>query len=113
MNEELEKSKEAGNRGPLPDPGWYPDKNGAARWWDGTKWSNRVRLPQAPPAAAAGEGKNNGTLLLVGWICALCVPFLGFVLGIVAIAKNEMQGLGMILVSFLMFFVWSALLIGA
>jgi hypothetical protein len=100
--------------GPLPDPGWYPDKNGAARWWDGTQWSNRVRLPQdAPSQLAPAAAKNNSTLLLFGWLTAFLVPFVGFVLGIIAVAKSEMQGIGIMLVSIIMFFIWPMLLFAA
>lgn len=99
--------------GPMPDPGWYPDKNGAVRWWDGTAWSNQVRVPQAPGQSAQPAAKSNETLLLCGWGTALLVPFVGFILGIVAIAKNEMQGIGILLLSIVMFFVWSAVLVGA
>jgi hypothetical protein len=36
--------------------GWYPDIHGAVRWWDGERWTDRVREPTststAPPAEA-------------------------------------------------------------
>ena len=52
---------------PIPDPGWYPDPEGApgrARYWDGAAWTDRTRElasiesagrsdePPPPPAAA-------------------------------------------------------------
>jgi hypothetical protein len=39
------------------EPGWYPDPGAfRARWWDGTRWTNRVvgagpRLRYSPPEA--------------------------------------------------------------
>lgn len=97
--------------GPMPDPGWYPDKNGAVRWWDGTAWSNQVRVPQAPTTAASRPAKDgNGTLVLWGWLCTFLLPGIGFILGIICVAKSEMQGIAMMLLSVVMFFVWSAIL---
>lgn len=97
--------------GPLPDPGWYPDKNGAVRWWDGTAWSNRVRVPQPVPATKPTEGTDSA-LVLFGWLTTFLMPLIGFILGIVVIAKNDLQGIGMMVLSVVMFFVWSAVLVG-
>lgn len=55
--------------------GWYPDIHGAVRWWDGERWTDRVRdtstTPTSPPApvedvgapepAAAEVSGDNGT----------------------------------------------------
>ena len=34
--------------------GWYPDIHGTVRWWDGERWTDRVRdtsaTPTSPPA---------------------------------------------------------------
>lgn len=34
-------------------PGWYPDGNGATRWWDGSAWTEHVAPAQAPAAQPA------------------------------------------------------------
>lgn len=41
---------------PAP-PGYYPDSNGAMRWWDGSQWTDRIQ-PAAPVAAAAPGGTD-------------------------------------------------------
>lgn len=41
---------------PSTPPGWYPDGQGAQRWWDGMRWTDHVRpapgaQPPPPPTA--------------------------------------------------------------
>jgi hypothetical protein len=36
-------------------PGWYPDAQGATRWWDGTQWTQHTQPPAAPEPVAAGQ----------------------------------------------------------
>lgn len=40
--------------------GWYtdPGKSGGKRWWDGTKWTEHLRMPEAPKTRAAATGVN-------------------------------------------------------
>lgn len=38
-----------------PAPGWYVDRDGVVRWWDGQGWTERVR-----PAEEAGEEAGEG-----------------------------------------------------
>jgi hypothetical protein len=40
------------NPAPIP-AGWYSDPAGGSgkRWWDGSRWTENVRLPDAPPPA--------------------------------------------------------------
>src|SRR5215213_4054249 len=33
-------------------PGWYPDAQGATRWWDGTQWTQHTQPAAAPQPAA-------------------------------------------------------------
>ena len=39
--------------------GWYPDIHGTVRWWDGERWTDRVRdtsaTPTSPPAPVGGR----------------------------------------------------------
>ena len=37
-----------------PPAGWYPDNNGASRWWDGDQWSEHTQ-PPAPTQNAQAE----------------------------------------------------------
>lgn len=45
---------------PTTPPGWYPDGQGAQRWWDGSQWTERTQPADAPeaPAASAGPGSS-------------------------------------------------------
>jgi hypothetical protein len=41
--------------------GWYTDpaKSGGKRWWDGTKWTEHLKMPEKPaPTAAAAHGET-------------------------------------------------------
>ncbi|MGY1946540.1 DUF2510 domain-containing protein [Nocardia asiatica] len=31
-----------------PPPGWYPDKDGAMRWFDGSRWTEFTQPPPNP-----------------------------------------------------------------
>ena len=58
------------------------------------------------PEAASG---NNGGLIAWGYVCAFLLPFVGGILGIVALAKGEVgNGIGIILLSLFFFFFWLA-----
>lgn len=74
--------------------GWYTDPEGSGhlRWWDGTQWTK-----QYSPAASAGasprqaDPANNG-LAMVGFITAILIPVVGFVIGLVLAGKSDRRG---------------------
>ncbi len=37
-----------------PPPGFYPDNQGVARWWDGSQWTDHTHPGQAPQFHSAG-----------------------------------------------------------
>lgn len=46
---------------PSTPPGWYPDGQGAQRWWDGTQWTDHVQpAPGTPPLPAAPQQPQYG-----------------------------------------------------
>jgi hypothetical protein len=61
-----------------PPAGWYPDPHvtGLERFWDGTTWTNAQRAPSGVSA-----------LIPIGYITALIMPLVGFVLGVVVVTR--------------------------
>jgi len=63
-----------------PPPGWYPDGQGATRWWDGQQWG--VAASQVPATVQTGgmssDPRSMATLaqvlgLLTGWLGPLVI----------------------------------------
>ena len=45
--------------GPLPPAGWYPDRDGQRRWWDGTGWTQHAAAAAATlTSGAPGAGPS-------------------------------------------------------
>jgi hypothetical protein len=69
--------------------GWYPDPadNAARRYWDGSAWTQQIAagVQQTPPSVPTG-------LVAGGYVSAVLVPLLGFILGLVAIKKHDGMG---------------------
>lgn len=72
--------------------GWYPDPEQprSRRYWDGTRWEE---------APQRGSG-----LVGAAYACAVLLPLVGFILGIVVAAKEGKAG-PLILSVLMMFFV--------
>lgn len=83
-------------------PGWYPrpDMPGTQGYWDGAKWSERV-APLPPPNTPAA---TNGGLEVSGWVFAVLFPVIGFVIGIVLLAKGSSKGAWIMALSLVVFF---------
>lgn len=48
-------------------PGWLPDGQGNIRYWDGSRWTEDIRPPEAPDAAVADPGqKKDGAFSKLG-----------------------------------------------
>jgi hypothetical protein len=69
------------------------------RYWDGERWTDHI-APGAPAPASSpvAVGVSNG-LIAGGVLSALLIPFVGFILGIVLLAKNESSGWLVLLLS--------------
>jgi hypothetical protein len=92
-----------------PPPGWYqdPEHPWKERWWSGYQWTGHARQTQDTDTVSS-------SLLTWTFIMALVIPFVGFVLGIVVMAKGRGgTGFAAIMLSVLAFLIWSALLAGA
>lgn len=49
-----------------PPAGFYPDSQGASRWWDGNDWTDHVQsVAQAAPIAEAPRAKKKRVFLWV------------------------------------------------
>jgi hypothetical protein len=116
----------SGQHGPpnLPPAGWYQNPEGPGqRYWDGQMWTEHYSDQPAPPQYAAPQyAPNSGYgqyppaapgpsgLVIAGYIFAVLIPFVGFILGIVAVTRPQpaisKQGVWIIVVSVVAFVVW-------
>ena len=91
-------------------PGWYPAPNDPAneRYFDGAKWTDNYRTPQAAPVAAEKEQEATG-VIVAGYVFAVLMPIVGFIIGLTQINKNR-HGIWVVVVAVLAFLVWMAVL---
>jgi Protein of unknown function (DUF2510) len=90
---------------PLPPAGWYNNPTGLGqRYWDGQNWTDSYSQTQsnAPWQAAAQDELQTG-LVVAGYVFAVLIPIVGFILGIVAATRpskrTSRQGVGIVVVS--------------
>lgn len=77
--------------------GWYDDAHNPnlQQYWDGERWTDAKRPKEGPTASssatAGGAEKERGSdaLVVVGYITALLLPIVGFVLGIVLLVRRQ------------------------
>jgi hypothetical protein len=63
-----------------------------------------------PVKDQAAAGLSSG-LRTAGWVCAFLLPFVGIIIGIIALTKKDVgSGIAMIVVSLVMMGVWAAIL---
>lgn len=96
---------------PKPTAGWYPDAKmvNTMRFWDGQQWTQQTQpMSVAPPAQVRQDG---GGLEVVGWLGAIFIPIVGFIIGIVLASRpGKSNGAGMIVLSIVAFIVWMFIL---
>ena len=104
---------------PLAPPtfpaGWYdvPDRANTKGYWDGERWTGDYAPTDttAPPSRA----ESAGGLVVVGYITAVLMPLIGFILGIVVATRpakvTSKHGAWIIVVSIVAFIVWLAILL--
>lgn len=88
-----------------PGPGWYPDPKDSStnRYWDGGAWTDN----RAPAVVAWGHEKEQHAsgVVIAGYIFALLMPFIGFIIGLTQINKSR-HGIWVVVVSVVAFFIW-------
>jgi hypothetical protein len=87
-------------------PGWYPrpDMSGTQGYWDGAKWTGEV-VPMAPSTGATTQAVSS-RVETIGWITAILMPIVGFIIGIVMLGKGQGRGVGMIVLALVAFYVF-------
>lgn len=107
-------------RSTSPPAGWYPHPSMAdtRRYWDGERWTDHIApqtgpSPEAMRAQAERANRENSQLVLWGVLTSLAIPFVGFVLGVVLLARNSTNdGLLVMGLSVASFVGWAYLLAG-
>lgn len=87
------------------NPGWYPAPNEHAtqRYWNGEAWTE----DRAPL-----EVKDDGGLIVAGWVCAFLFPLVGFIIGLVLMGKGRGDGAAIVLSSIAVTILGFLLLVG-
>jgi Protein of unknown function (DUF2510) len=91
-------------QGTSPPPGFYDDGSGRQRWWDGGQWTEHRQGAPTPTEADEDEGIS-GTAV-AGYVLAFLIPFIGFLVGLALIARRDKHGIGVVLLSTLVFFAY-------
>ena len=103
---------------PAPPAGWYKNPGGPGeRYWDGEKWTDsyakedpQPAVVQPTPSSVERDGEKAGTFEIVGYIMAVLIPFVGFIMGIIGAAQRRKHGVWIIVVSVVAFVIWLALI---
>ncbi len=98
-----------------PEPGFYPDPNDpkVERYWDGRKWTESRQPAGLGRGAVATGGKEQEAtgIIIAGYIFAVLMPLVGFIIGLTQINKNR-HGIWVVVVSAVAFVAWLAIFSG-
>ncbi|WP_414706451.1 DUF2510 domain-containing protein [Rhodococcus pyridinivorans] len=83
-------SRRAGGAG-SPAPGYYPDPSGVMRWWDGSRWTDRVQNSGPPPPASQPPKKSHTVRNILLALVAVGVLAIGGCIAFLAVAANEVN----------------------
>lgn len=77
---------------PKVQPGWYPHPTmvNTQRYWDGARWTDHI-APGAPRPPVAARRSSDGDII-GACILGVVLPIVGFIWGIVMVARNEPRG---------------------
>lgn len=76
--------------------GWHPVPGHPQfeRYWDGSAWAKGMR----PTGSKAAPSNNpDSGLAVAGAVTALLIPIVGFIIGVILLAKSNMAGLWIML----------------
>ena len=84
------------------------------RYWDGNAWTDHRAPAEAPPAPAGpidgrtGKPTDSTGLIIAGLITACLIPLVGFIIGIVLLARGRAVGAGVtcLILSVIAFVIW-------
>ena len=80
---------------PTAPAGWYVNPSGSGqRYWDGEQWTDSYSGagPPAPPSAPVNEQPpGNMGLVVAGYVFAVLIPLVGFILGVIAATRPQKQ----------------------
>jgi hypothetical protein len=74
-----------------PAPGYYPDPSGVMRWWDGSRWTDRVQNSGPPPSAPQPPKKSHTVRNILLALVAVGVLAIGGCIAFLAVAANEVN----------------------
>lgn len=105
------------NEQPKAAAGWYLDPSMAntRRYWDGHSWTDHLApadfappAPSGPIDARTGKQTDSTGLIIAGLVTACLIPIVGFIIGIVLLARGRATGAGVacMILSIVAFFVW-------
>lgn len=86
-------------------PGWYPDPvmPQTQRYWDGWRWTEHA-------APAPSDSSNSQALVVGGFVMALLIPIIGFLIGLVVAFRDGAMGLAIIILSLFGGWLWIGIL---
>lgn len=95
------------------EAGWYPDpsKPRTQRYWDGEQWTDHYAPLDERRTAPEEKSDLEGTDI-VGYVLAVLMPLIGFIIGCVRLNKSK-HGIWIIVTSVVAFIVWLALIAGS
>ena len=100
--------------------GWYPDPHGSPsqRFWNGAEWTSHFTAPapQVQFVAPQPVVSTRDPLTTAGWVTAILMPIVGFIIGIIMAARGERypgnSGVAIIIVAVVCFVVWTGIIAG-
>lgn len=91
--------------------GWYalPNDPTTERYWDGENWTNSYQPARAGRVGADGKEQEATGVVVAGYIFAVLMPIVGFIIGLTQINRNR-HGIWVVLLSIVVFVVYLAII---
>lgn len=100
-------------------PGFYPNPNDQTelRYWNGAEWTDEKRPAPPQMLATTIQGEEGPSIIPVGYVMAIVIPFIGFLIGLGAVFSSSKKvqegGRGIMALSIVAFFVWYVIFTGS